>query len=126
MSLETSSYLPLLIGAVALIAFVLLAGRLGMSVGEAMSTGMSSVAHAPQTQTDGCPDLDRDGYHASWCGGDDCDDLDPTLTPIDADGDGFSTCRGDCLDRSRDARPGLTEWCDGLDNDCDGQRDEGC
>ena len=28
----------------------------------------------------------------------DCDDADPTLNPEDKDGDGFSTCTGDCSD----------------------------
>lgn len=43
----------------------------------------------------------------------------------DADADGVSECNGDCNDASASVRPGATEICDGLDNDCDGQADNG-
>ncbi len=46
------------------------------------------------------------------------------LCCADADGDGSSTCDGDCDDDEPDARPGLAEAADGLDNDCDGLVDE--
>ena len=49
-------------------------------------------------------DADGDGYGDATDPnipmGTDCDDNDATLTPIDADGDGFSTCDGDCNDTS--------------------------
>ena len=48
-----------------------------------------------------CPDSDGDNYTAEWCGGDDCDDGNGSIYP------------------------GATEVCDDLDNDCDGQVDEG-
>tara|TARA_R110002096_G_scaffold171490_4_gene344464 strand:+ start:82581 stop:84287 length:1707 start_codon:yes stop_codon:yes gene_type:complete len=45
----------------------------------------------------------------------------------DRDEDGFGACFDDCNDASDAARPGGSEVCDGLDNDCDGQVDEvGC
>jgi hypothetical protein len=43
----------------------------------------------------------------------------------DADGDGVTTCDGDCDDGNPRAYPGNTEVCDGIDNDCDGATDEG-
>ena len=42
-------------------------------------------------------------------------------TQTDQDGDGFSD---DCDDNNPDVFPGATEFCDGLDNDCDNQVDE--
>ena len=45
-------------------------------------------------------DLDEDGYLAEACGGEDCDDQDASISPIDV------------------------EYCDGVDNDCDGTTDE--
>ncbi len=61
---------------------------------------------------------------------------------IDEDGDGWgvvigsalASCDpvagrasqfGDCNDNERDIKPGMTELCDGIDNDCDGIVDEG-
>jgi hypothetical protein len=43
----------------------------------------------------------------------------------DADGDGYTRCGGDCDDANPSVYPGALEICDGVDNDCDGQIDEG-
>lgn len=40
----------------------------------------------------------------------------------DADGDGFPACE-DCDDQSTARNPEAVEWCNGLDDDCDGQID---
>jgi hypothetical protein len=47
------------------------------------------------------------------------------LDSNDADGDGMTACGGDCNDNDPTIHPGAAESCDGLDNDCDGARDEG-
>ncbi len=76
--------------------------------------------------------------------GGDCDDEDPAFNPgveelctdaldlncdgasayADADGDGAAACE-DCDDNSGLASPYGRESCDGIDNNCDGQTDEG-
>lgn len=48
--------------------------------------------------------------------------LDPAT--LDRDGDGYAA-KDDCDDGNFSRNPGLDEVCDGLDNDCDGQVDEG-
>ncbi|MEW6217924.1 MAG: DUF2341 domain-containing protein [Thermodesulfobacteriota bacterium] len=82
----------------------------------------------------------------------DCNDHDPALHPAtiwhkDTDGDGYSdggrrsqcldpgpiyyraaeltAVSGDCDDSNAAIKPGATEVCDGKDNDCDGETDEG-
>ncbi len=44
---------------------------------------------------------------------------------VDGDGDGFSEDDGDCDDADEDINPDASERCDDLDNDCDGNVDEG-
>jgi len=71
-------------------------------------------------------DLDFDG--ATTCGADglpdtgdeDCDDGNFSLNLLDEDGDGVSTCGGDCDDTSPTIHPGAIEACNGLDDNCDG------
>ena len=45
--------------------------------------------------------------------------------PGDFDGDGFSEADGDCNPFDANVYPGATEICDGFDNNCDGEVDEG-
>ncbi|MEZ4321726.1 MAG: putative metal-binding motif-containing protein [Myxococcota bacterium] len=86
-------------------------------------------------------DDDGDGFSDV----DDCDDTDATINPgaldttcdgvvtdcsvtnaeDDYDGDGFKVCDGDCDDEYFNVNPGYVESCDGLDNDCNGQVDDG-
>ena len=47
------------------------------------------------------------------------------ICPPDLDGDGFKPFCGDCDDSDPNSYPGATEVCDGRDNNCDGQSDEG-
>ncbi|MBM4392029.1 MAG: putative metal-binding motif-containing protein [Deltaproteobacteria bacterium] len=47
-------------------------------------------------------------------------------TAYDEDGDRFSVADGDCNDADARVYPGHAEDCDGLDNDCNLQVDEGC
>ncbi|MCH4554071.1 MopE-related protein [Aestuariibaculum lutulentum] len=51
--------------------------------------------------------------------------IDPGSLDDDNDGDGYSENQGDCNDANPSFYPGATEICDGLDNDCDGEIDEG-
>lgn len=50
------------------------------------------------------------------------------ITPggeIDDDGDGFSEMQGDCDDTNSSIFPSAAESCNSIDDDCDGQTDEG-
>ncbi len=44
---------------------------------------------------------------------------------VDGDGDGYAVVQGDCDDANADIYPGAPELPDNIDNDCDGQVDEG-
>ena len=58
-----------------------------------------------------------------------CADLPTALNACtagpDADGDGFTICEGDCDDTDGTVFPNAPEICDGADNNCDGNIDEG-
>jgi len=102
----------------------------------------------------GCPDGDGDGAADAACGGTDCDDADAARFPgareicdpegrdedcddatygRDRDGDGYvgvgccngAGCGRDCDDGRPTISPDATEVCNGLDDDCDGDVDEG-
>lgn len=56
---------------------------------------------------------------------DDCDNTDYQLNNTDEDLDGFTTCDNDCDDGDPSVYPEAEEIADGVDNDCDGEVDEG-
>ncbi|MCC7537591.1 MAG: putative metal-binding motif-containing protein, partial [Deltaproteobacteria bacterium] len=60
-------------------------------------------------------DVDRDGYGASGVAMLGC------TAP-----EGFVAQDGDCDDANRNVNPGVTETCNGTDDDCDGATDPGC
>jgi hypothetical protein len=66
-------------------------------------------------------DQDGDGFPAEVSGGNDCDDLDAGLSPRDADGDGFSTCTGDCDDGTAGDYPGAVTDHEGIAMTCLGR-----
>ncbi len=102
-----------------------------------------------------CEDADGDGFTAIACGGTDCDDTDgrrfpgatevcdsegidedcdeTTVGTLDADADGAisnACCNGercgtDCDDGDSERYPGRIEICNRVDEDCDGDLDEG-
>ena len=87
-----------------------------------------------------CVDADGDGWTDEGCGGDDCDDSDPAISPdaqdvcngldddcdpvtdeaTDVDGDGYSACAGDCDDSNSLLSPATDNDLDGFDacSDC--------
>ena len=107
------------------------------------------------TLCDVSTDADGDGVAALDCGGNDCDDSDPdrypgnpelcdalgvdedcdptTVGERDVDGDGHidaaccngDVCGTDCADRMPSVNPSAPEVCDLVDQDCDGDVDEG-
>ena len=64
-------------------------------------------------------DRDRDGYYVNQI--QDCSNPDPVIY-VTA---GSVTASGDCNDNNADINPGIPETCDGIDNNCSGQIDDG-
>ncbi|MBK7476746.1 MAG: hypothetical protein IPI11_12310 [Haliscomenobacter sp.] len=85
------------------------------------SNNSSSAYVNKSATTQGCQtttyyrDNDRDGY------GDPNQKQESCIPPK-----GYVTNSQDCNDNDANIHPGATEYCDGLDNDCDGKKDESC
>ena len=69
-------------------------------------------------------DNDADGDSSLACGGTDCNDNDPSLTGLDLDLDSQTSCGADCNDEDPTVLDGGQEFCDEIDNDCNGLVDD--
>ncbi len=92
----------------------------------AINPGASEICNAIDDDCDGTPDdgllfttyyadIDSDTYGDAFNSTSTCDGV-PS---------GYVTDNTDCDDAQSTVNPGATEICDGLDNDCDGDYDEG-
>lgn len=74
----------------------------------------------------GAPEYCQDGIDNDCDGFVDFDDVDCQST-ADNDGDGWAVNQGDCNDNNAQVNPGVAEVCgNGIDDNCNGQVDEGC
>lgn len=99
------------------------------------TTQLLSVPYALMAGSVGCFHVSATGDTLRLGSGNGCYVVVPGLSaanPIctDADGDGFFSLAGcgtavDCNDANPNIKPGATELCDGIDNNCSGSVDEG-
>ena len=100
--------------------------------GDGFGDPSSSVADCEQPTDYVHDDTDCDDSDASiHPGASETDCTDPTdyncdgsVGYADVDGDGYAACE-DCDDANASVHPDATEFCDGIDNDCDETVDEG-
>lgn len=109
-----------------IVAFIILFLIPNINLGQAIATPHYKSIPLPHAIREQCTDFDGDGELPRYCGGIDCDDLRRHINNADKDGDGQSSCAGDCNDNDAFIRTGLLDLCDLKDNDCDGLVDEDC
>jgi hypothetical protein len=83
--------------------------------------GGTCVYYPPDDGTpcdDGDPETLLDVYSGGVCQG-------VPWNTVDHDGDGYSVADGDCDDTNPAVHPGATEIENGIDDNCDGDIDEG-
>ena len=102
----------------------------GWGVGAPLGLGCPGVGFATMAGDcdDGSAELnmdDADGDGITSCDGD-CDDTLFGVQPgSDYDGDGFTACLDDCDDSDPNINPQTSEVCNGEDDNCNGAVDEG-
>jgi hypothetical protein len=89
--------------------------------------GATEYCDGVDSDCDGTLDEDEAADVATWYADTDGDSYgDASVSDIDcAQPSGYVADDTDCDDATASTNPGATEYCDGVDNDCDGQIDEG-
>jgi hypothetical protein len=84
--------------------------------------GADEVCDGKDSDCDGTiPDDEIDGDEDGSLACDDCDDADASVERLDIDGDGITTCAGDCNDEAAPINPFEPDQVgDGHDTNCDG------
>lgn len=92
----------------------------------AVNPGVTEVCDNLDNNCDGNTDESTASDAATWYPDADKDSYGLTSGQLQAckQPSGYVSVGGDCDDTSTQASPGVTESCDGIDNDCDGSLDE--
>ncbi|MEE2643755.1 MAG: MXAN_6577-like cysteine-rich protein [Myxococcota bacterium] len=105
---------------------------------ETCSDGIFVNCSAPRESVEVCDETDNDcdgivdeGVATRYYADRDSDgfgslDASTAIFSCEAPGLGYSAESGDCDDQDQQSFPGALERCDGYDNNCDGNIDEGC